>query len=32
MEQVIDGMVYCNEIEKWVIVEEYNNEYNTNLK
>jgi hypothetical protein len=32
MEQVIDGMVYCNEIEKWVTVEEYNNEYNTNLK
>ncbi len=32
MEQVIDEMVYCNEIEKWVTVEEYNNEYNTNLK
>lgn len=32
MEQVIDGMVYCNEIEKWVTVEEYNNEYNVNLK
>ena len=32
MEQVIDGMVYCNEIEKWVTVEEYNKEYNINLK
>ncbi len=32
MEQVIDGMIYCNEIEKWVTVEEYNNEYNINLK
>ena len=24
---VIDGMVYCNEIDKWVTVEEYIKEY-----
>jgi hypothetical protein len=29
---VIDGMVWCSEIDKWVTVEEYNKEYNTNLK
>ena len=26
-EHVIDGMIYCNEIEKWVTVEEYTNVY-----
>jgi len=25
--RVIDGMVYCNEIDKWVTVEEYIKEY-----
>ena len=25
--KVIDGMVYCNEINKWVTVEEYVKEY-----
>ena len=25
--KVIDGMVYCNEIDKWVTVEEYIKEY-----
>ena len=25
--KVIDGMVYCNEIDKWVTVEEYVKEY-----
>jgi hypothetical protein len=30
--KIIDGMVWCNEIDKWVTVEEYNKEYNTNLK
>lgn len=30
--KIIDGMVWCNEIGKWVTVEEYNKEYNTNLK
>ena len=25
--KVIDGMVYCNEINKWVTVEEYIKEY-----
>ncbi len=27
---VIDGMVYCNEIDKWVTVEEYTDYYYTN--
>ena len=25
--KVIDGMVYCNEIDKWVTIEEYIKEY-----
>jgi len=25
--KVIDGMIYCNEIDKWVTVEEYIKEY-----
>ena len=25
--KVIEGMVYCNEIDKWVTVEEYIKEY-----
>ena len=25
--KIIDGMVYCNEIDKWVTVEEYVKEY-----
>ena len=25
--KVIDGIVYCNEIDKWVTVEEYIKEY-----
>ena len=25
--KVVDGMVYCNEIDKWVTVEEYIKEY-----
>ena len=25
--KVIDGMVYCNEIDKWITVEEYVKEY-----
>ena len=26
-EHVIDGMIYCHEIDKWVTVEEYTNVY-----
>lgn len=26
-EHVIDGMIYCNEVEKWVTVEEYTEYY-----
>ena len=25
--KVVEGMVYCNEIDKWVTVEEYIKEY-----
>ena len=28
MAKVIDGMVWCNEIEKWVTPEEYKNNQN----
>ena len=26
-EHIIDGMIYCNDIEKWVTVEEYTDYY-----
>ncbi len=28
-EHIIDGMIYCNDIEKWVTVEEYTDYYYT---
>jgi len=29
-EHIIDGMIYSNDIEKWVTVEEYTNYHYTN--
>jgi hypothetical protein len=29
-ENVIDGMIYSNEIDKWITVEEYTDYYYTN--
>ncbi len=29
-EHVIDGMIYSNEIDKWITVEEYTDYYYTN--
>ena len=30
--KIIDGMVWCNEIEKWVTPEEYSKEYGVEIE